>query len=299
MKRILLPYTNRVHRARQQLLLNELKKEFEVSVVEYETSFSDILDATFDYTGYFKNVIRDNFDLALIRADRFEVLPIAMLCAYKGIPIAHIEGGDLSGAIDNKVRHAITQLSDIHFTTNPESQRRVIQMGAKPERVFNFGSLDVEYAKSISLFRPQGKYIVVVFHPIKGEDSEELEKGIAFYEGDVKRIKSNKDSGKVYGTEEYTPEEYVRLIANAQCLVGNSSSFLKEASIFGTPVVNVGNRQAGRLKPHNVLDSPVDSTRIEKAVKYQINQGRYEPDYTYYQPNTAKNITKQIKEFLA
>jgi len=300
MKRIIFFSSNRVHLARQQILLGELKKHFQVDIVEHESKYKDILDIAADYMRNFKKAIKKGADLALIRGDRYEMLIPAQLCAYRRIPIAHIEGGDISGnVIDSKIRHAITMLSDLHFATNEEAQRRIIQMGISPTRVFNFGSLDVEFAKLIKVKQYTGRpYIVVVHHPIRGEDVKEIENGLKFYQGKVVKIKSNKDEGKQYGLEEYSPEAYIRLIANAACLVGNSSSFLKEASIFGTPVVNLGRRQQNRLKPHNVLDVlEVEAGKIENAVKYQLKHIRYAPDELYWQPNTSKKITEKICEF--
>ena len=113
------------------------------------------------------------------------------------------------------------------------------------------------------------------------------------------RILSNSDEGVQYGTEEYEPKEYIYLIAYASCLVGNSSSFLKEASVFGTPVLNLGSRQNNRSKPHNVFDCPeVKWERIESSVNYQLSHGRYNVDLFYYKPDTSKNIAKELKNFL-
>lgn len=299
MKRILFPSTNRVHYARQQILLEELSKEFDVVVEEYQSKYFDTLDAIADYANHFRKVIEEGFDLALVRGDRFEMLPIAMLCAYRGVPIAHIEGGDLSGAIDNKVRHAITQLADIHFATNEESQKRIIGMGVSPSSVFDYGSLDTEFARSVLLEDYKGEaYILVVYHPLENEDVEELDKALKHWNGKVVRIQSNKDSGKTYGNEEYLPEEYINLMAHASCLVGNSSSFLKEASVFGTPVVNIGERQHMRYTPNNVINVPVKKFDIKTSIAYQVEHGRYAPSDFYYKENTSRNITNELKKFL-
>ena len=302
MKNILFPITARPHMARQQLLIGELRKHFKVVIVEHQNYYRDILNIIADYANWFRIELKTrlDMDMVLIRGDRFEMLPLAMMTAYKRIPIIHIEGGELSGAIDNKVRHAITQLSELHFAISEEGQKRIIGMGISPRKVFNFGSLDVEYAKNVKIEPYLGKpYIVVVFHPIRGESPQEIDRGLEFYQGDIVRIKSNKDEGVQYGEEEYTAEQYINLLANASCLVGNSSSFLKEASIFGTPVVNLGSRQQNRLKPHNVLDVPhVEAEFIEIAIEYQLKKIRYQPDEIYYQPETSKKITEKICEII-
>lgn len=298
MKKILFPATNRVHLARQGILIDELKKHFEVHVEGYQNKHLDILNTVADCANHFRHLLKENdFDLILVRGDRFEVLPIAMLAAYRKIPIAHIEGGDLSGAIDNKVRYAITSLADIHFSTNKESFSRLIRMGTDPDWTFNFGSLDVEYAKSIPVGERED-YIVICFHPMPGENPilvEEIVRQV--YTGKVVVIKSNGDNGKPYGSEEFSPDEYIKLIAEARCLIGNSSSFLKEASIFGTPVVNVGTRQSNRLKAESVIDVSCTDLEIRKALEIQLDR-TYEPSELYYKPDTSERICEKIQKYL-
>ncbi len=310
--KICFPSTNRVYLSRQQLLLKELKKHFQVDIIEYRSAYDNILNVTADIANHFRKVLGgNNYDLILIRGDRFEQLPIALLASYKRLKIAHLEAGDISGAIDNKVRHAITALSDIHFATNKESYARLIAMGTDPDWTFNFGSLDVEYAKEISRIEgeiakinftnlenlPQD-YVLICHHALAGENPALIEKIVREeFKGNVIVIKSNKDNGAPYGKEEYSSEDYINLIAGAKCLVGNSSSFLKEASIFGTPVVNIGSRQQNRLKPHNVKDVPFEENQIRQMLRFQL-QTRYEPSDIYWQEGTSIKITEKIKEFL-
>lgn len=286
MKKILFPALNRVHLARQNLLLKELKKDFEVDILESEGKIDSILSD-------------DKYDLALIRGDRYEMLPIAMLCAYKGVSIAHIEGGDLSGAIDNKVRYAISSLADLHFTTNEASLERVRAIGSvNPDNAFNYGSLDVEIASKVIPENKKEEYLVVCYHPLEGEDPSIIDRAVrTSFKGKVHIIKSNSDYGITYGTEEYSPQEYLKLIANARCLVGNSSSFIKEASIFGTPVVLVGKRQDKRLLTHNIMKVPFEEKAIVAGIQAQV-KSHYDPSRIYYQKNTSQKIAKKIKEFL-
>src|SRR3990167_3027983 len=143
MKRILFPYTNRTH-ARNQLLLNLLKEDFDVHITTYGEKDMPMANVAVDITNKFKKALEIKPDLVLIRGDRFELLPVAMLCAYSGFKMAQIEAGDLSGVIDNKVRYAISHLSDYHFNTNEASEARLSMMGFP--NVYNCGSLDVEYA---------------------------------------------------------------------------------------------------------------------------------------------------------
>ena len=296
MKNIIFPVTNRVHLARQKFLIQELKKYFNVDVWEAkEEKGSMDVNAIF-YAIQFNNYMKGKkFDLALIRGDRYEVLPIATSCLYRGIPIVHIEGGDESGVVDNKVRHAITHLSDYHFCTNKESLQKLVNMGVPVENVWNFGSLDVEFANKVKPKRLRsGLYILVAYHPIKGENEKKLDKALENFKEDAPiRIGSNKDSGRAYGSEEFSPEDYINLLRYAKCAVGNSSSLLKEASILGTPVVLIGDRQKKRLMPHNVVNVSCKTERITKAIIYQM-QNKYKKDLIYYQPNTSKKICQQL-----
>ena len=290
-----------MHQARQQLLLHQLSKYFDVDVKDYRSPYADILGTTANMADYFQGVLTNNhYDLVLIRGDRFEVLPIAMMASYRGFRVAHLEGGDVSGAIDNKVRKAITALADIHFATNKESYARLIAMGTDPDWTFNLGSLDVEYANSIvKKEKPSKQYVMLCHHAMEGEDPALIEKIIREeFKGKLIVIKSNSDNGTPYGTEEYEPKEYLNLLANASCLVGNSSSFIKEASIFGVPVVNVGSRQVHRLKSHNVKDVPFQEYQIRQTFKMQL-QAKYEPSYLYYQAGTSSKIAEKINEFLS
>jgi UDP-hydrolysing UDP-N-acetyl-D-glucosamine 2-epimerase len=278
------------------MLITELKELFEVKVLDIEPRF----DLSVPYQGlhYYSEFNREvgEYDVVIIRGDRYEMLPVATAALYNGKTIVHIEGGDVSGVIDNKVRHAITQISDIHFATNKYSYSRLISMGTDPDKTFNFGSLDVEYAKSVPIIEGNA-HVLVCFHPIPGENGEAI-KHADFSGKQVIHIKSNNDNGKSTGSEEYPSDEYVKLLASADLLVGNSSSFLKEASIFGTPVVLVGERQNGRLLPRNVMKVPHNRDAVRVAVEYQMNHGRYKPDNIYYQPNTSKHIAQKLKELL-
>lgn len=301
MKTIVFPATSRVHLARQALLLDELKKYFEVDIFEPTTkregnaSIYSLLCAI-----EFNNFLtKKKYDLMLARGDRYEVLPLAIMAAYRGISIAHIEGGDLSSVIDNKVRHAITHLSDYHFCTNEESHARLIAMGINPNKVWNFGSLDVEFAMKVKDNQLRDKkYILVTYHPIAGEDKGELEEALKKYaEYDVIKIVSNNDYGASFGDESYAPEDFINLMRHAVCCVGNSSALLKEASILGVPVVNVGHRQDKRLKPRNVLDTECKKENIERAIDFQMTGDR-EKDLTYWQPDTSINIALKLRDLI-
>lgn len=297
-KTIIFPVTNRVHLARQKLLLKELEQHFDVEIFEPKRRSGNMVTDAILCSVEFNNLLAEKKpDALLARGDRYEILPLVVVAAYRGIPIIHIEGGDLSGAIDNKVRHAITQLADYHFCTNDEAHERLVRSGVPMDRVWNYGSLDVEFALSVLPRRiREDKYVLTAYHPIAGENEEELF-GAA---GDQPTISvtSNKDSGRTYGEENFTPEDYINIMRYAAVCVGNSSSLCKEVSVLGTPTVMVGSRQDRRLMPRNVVRVACKKEDIQNAVDFQMKHGRYEPDFVYYKANTAKNICQKIRELL-
>ena len=228
-------------------------------------------------------------DVVVICGDRFEQLAIAMAAAYLNITIAHIEGGDVTGSIDESVRHAITKLAHIHFVTNDDAHRRVLAMGEDPRYVFNTGSLDVELAARVDTDdRPTSRSTrygvghddrhraaVPDGDPASGDDRARQPRSTSRRRCARWRRSTCRRSGsgrtptpaparwpRACGTcASTTPEltaqmrfitnvpadEFVALLANAACVVGNSSAGIKECSYLGTPVVNIGARQQGRL----------------------------------------------------
>jgi len=301
-KKILFPATDRVHLARQSLLLDKLSEKYEVIISKYYKGNKMMSKEALKVFSFFDKELRKKEpDLLLARGDRFEVLPIVVAAAYQGIPIAHIEGGAEtgSGVIDSKVRHAISQLADYHFVTDYYAQKKLIFLGADPDYVFNVGSLDVSFAKLIEPKRiVEEDYILFLQHSIPGESNVVVHKVIEDLGVKVIGIKANSDYEKSITSEEYTPEEFISIMYFAKCAVGNSSAMCKEASILGTPCVLVGRRQDGRLVGHNVMRVPHEPEEIEKATKYQMEHGRYKADMVYYKENTEQMIADKIDSIL-
>ena len=267
-------------------------------------------------------------DIVVICGDRFEQLAIAMAAAYLNKTIAHIEGGDVTGSIDESVRHAITKLAHIHFVTNDDARRRVLAMGEDPNYVFTTGSLDVEVASQasaaitsdvvnrygvgheIDVTRP---FVMVIQHPVTTEleNREHLEntlRAVSALDLPAIWIWPNPDAGtgemsdSLRHFRENVPEavrrmrfitdvpvnEFIALLKVTGCLIGNSSAGIKECSYLGTPVVNVGARQQGRLHADNVAHTGYDRDEILVAIKQQIAHGRYAPSHLYYRPNASQ-----------
>ena len=275
-----------------------------------------------------------NPDIVLIRGDRFEQLAIAMVAAYLNKTVAHIEGGDLSGTIDESVRHAITKLAHIHFVTNDDSRRRVIQMGENPRQVFNVGSPDVEFAARVDkkydgrIINKTGTgapiditkpFLMVLYHPVTTEKNNrknteallrvvdeinlqaiwfwpnndagtnDVAKAIRFYR-EHGLLKNN----KIRFVTDVLPEYFIGLLRRASALIGNSSSGIKEASYFGTPVVNIGTRQQGRLKGGNVIDAIYKGDVIMKSIRGQLRHGPYPKSDLYYRPDTSEKMMRVL-----
>ena len=267
-------------------------------------------------------------DLVVVCGDRFEQLAIAMAAAYLNKTIAHIEGGDVTGSIDESVRHAITKLAHIHFVTNADAHRRVLTMGEDPNYVFNTGSLDLELASlvqtpltndrinsygvghAVDITKP---FLTVIQHPVTTESDNRahLEATLrAIVELDMPTIWfwPNPDAGtgemaeRIRHLREQHPaktekmrfitnvpvEEFIALLRVTSCLVGNSSAGIKECSYLGTPVVDVGARQQGRLRGEHVINVAYDAGAIVDAVRAQLRHGRFERSDLYYKADASQ-----------
>ena len=277
-------------------------------------------------------------DIVLIRGDRYEILAPAIAASYLNIPLAHIEGGDVTGTIDESVRHAVTKLAHLHFATNELSKERILKMGEIPENIYNVGSPDAEFLNSQDLtFNPNEiwkgetigvaerpdlskEYLIIIQHPVttehkkSKEQTEETIKAIHELKMPTIWIWPNVDAGtdelskavRVYreNTEQnhiqfvrfLDPTLFAKLLKNAACIVGNSSAGIKESSFLGTPAVNIGTRQQGRLKDKNVIDVSHDSEEIKEAILKQIKNGNYNQSELYFKPDTSKQIANTLAE---
>jgi UDP-hydrolysing UDP-N-acetyl-D-glucosamine 2-epimerase len=238
-------------------------------------------------------------DLLLLIADRYEMLAPASVALALRIPIAHIEGGEISeGAIDDAVRNALTKMSHIHFTSTHRARQRVIAMGEEPWRVHRAGapSLDhlrrsqlltraeIEQRLQIDLNQPS---ILVAYHPvtIRRETTEEVSvlfTALTHTEGQILFCYPNADAGSHHIIERsrsflscrsngkifanLDPITYWSLLRQVDALVGNSSSGIMETASFALPTVNIGLRQKGRERAANVLDAEPDPTDIREKI---------------------------------
>ena len=270
-------------------------------------------------------------DLVVTVADRFETMATAIAATYSNIRLVHLQGGEVSGNIDDRVRHAITKLADYHFTATEESRNRVIQMGEAEDRVFNFGcpAMDILAHENMDIdsqimMRYTGvgvnidwkaPYVLMVQHPVTTSygdgfiqvleslealkqfpdlqkivlwpnidaGSDDVSKGIRVF-----REKNMQESYHYY--KNFSPEDYARVLANARCCIGNSSSFIRECAFLGTPSVIVGDRQAGREHGHNIVFADYDRKDIFNKINDQLSHGPYEHDKIFGKGDAGKRI---------
>lgn len=277
-------------------------------------------------------------DIVVLLGDRFETYAAATSAMIHRIPIAHIHGGELTeGAIDDAIRHSITKMSTLHFTSTEEYRRRVIQLGEQPERVYCVGALGVENIKkqpllskreleksiSFSLDKP---YAVITYHPVTLENDtaeeqfidllnalDEMEgykfiftKANADTEGRIINqlidVYVDKNKDKAVGFTSLGMVRYLSALKYCEMVIGNSSSGLLEAPSFRIPTVNIGNRQKGRVRAESVIDCGNSQNEISQALEEAIQLKKKDRLRNMSNPyegrDTSKKIYGKIKIYL-
>lgn len=275
-------------------------------------------------------------DVVITVADRFETMATAIAASYLNIPLAHIQGGEITGNIDETVRHAITKLAHYHFPATEESGRRILKMGEEEWRVKVTGcpsidtlvseKLQLEDCKqfikkrtnaTIDLNKP---FMLLTQHPVTSEYMDgrkqitETLHALRRFPVQKMVLWPNIDAGSnlvslgirgfqdKYGNEDFfyfknfPPEVYNCFLENAVCLVGNSSSFIREASFLGTPSVIIGNRQEGREHGKNVIYAEYDREDIAAKVEQQLNHGKYESEHIFGSGNAGFLIAEYLAD---
>ncbi|HQO19646.1 MAG TPA: UDP-N-acetylglucosamine 2-epimerase [Acidobacteriota bacterium] len=250
------------------------------------------------YAGAF---VRQKPDLLMVLGDRFEMFCASLAALPFNIPVAHIHGGEVTeGAMDDSLRHAMTKLSHIHFTATEEYRQRVIQLGEDPEMVITSGAPSLDNLKNEKLlaaseiktatgFDPSEPFILATLHPETVGGVSNSEMALAFFaalEDSGKKVlvtMPNADPGaneireiikkittgnrRFFIFENLGTRLYFSMMKHASAMAGNSSSGIIEAASFGLPVVNVGDRQKGRVRGKNIVDVPPDKKAISVALK--------------------------------
>lgn len=252
-------------------------------------------------------------DLFLITVDRVETLATAQTVVLMNFPMAHIQGGEVTGTVDESIRHVVTKLSHIHFPANDDAAQRIIKMGENPQNVHTVGCpyLDIirthKYKDKKELsnkygFNPVKPLVIFTQHPVTteyGQGNKQLHITIEalteYSEIEIVALHSNADAGGREIIKEMKKnshfhifpnidsKDFLSLLKHADLMIGNSSGGIREAPSFHLPVVNIGTRQNGRLRAENVIDVPHNVEDISNA----INRALYDEEFK----KTVKKVT--------
>lgn len=270
-------------------------------------------------------------DILTVLGDRFEIMGVAQAAMLNNVPIAHISGGDVTeGAIDDAIRHSITKLSHLHFTSCEAYRKRVIQLGENPLRVFNVGSLGVEKIKKTPLmskqeleesldYRFREVNFLVTFHPVTlegqaGAQFYELLKALESFsqvgiimtcpncdEGNeqifrlINTFQSANKNVKVFTS--LGSRRYLSAMKYVNTVIGNSSSGIIEAPCFQIPTVNIGNRQRGRIQATSILNCPPERHAIHRSIQKALTTDCSCTVNPYDHEGTSDSIISILKTF--
>ena len=251
----------------------------------------------------FSNFIKEiSPDMIVIHGDRVEALACAITGSFNNILVAHIESGEISGTIDELIRHAITKLSHVHFVSNEGAKKRLIQMGELKNSIFVIGSPDIDVMKSDKLPSIEetkahyeigyDDYAILIFHPITSElntleiQIKQIVSAVIESNRNYVVIFPNNDAGSSIILKEYERlknnknfrifpsvrfEYFLTLLRNSRFMIGNSSAGIMEAEVYGVPTINIGTRQKNRTKNKNIINIDHNKENILNAIKRAEN----------------------------
>lgn len=273
-------------------------------------------------------------DILVLLGDRYEILVAAQVALIHRVPIAHIHGGEVTeGAFDDAIRHSVTKMSSLHFTSCEEYRHRVIQMGEQPSRVFDVGSLGVENIKAVPLmtkdeleasldFKIDTQTILVTYHPVTlgGDPAKDIREFLDALDQfkDLKVIFTmpNSDTGRdaiALAVENYVEKHsnsakaytslglkrYLSTLQFVKAAVGNSSSGIIEVPSFGIPTLNIGDRQKGRLASKSVVNCGTSKDEVIAGLNLCLSEEMQKEAKTYEnpyaKPDTANLIYQELK----
>jgi len=277
-------------------------------------------------------------DAVITIADRYETMAVTLAASYLNIPVVHTQGGELTGSIDDKVRHATTKMADYHLVATERSERIVQALGEKNSRVFNVGCPSIDLAKDIlenadEHYDPQEeydgvgsevdvteKYLVIQYHPVPTDYQSQYDKtwevieavdqlGIqAFWfwpnmdagtdqvSKAIREFRNRRQPDKLRFYINLRPRDYLTLVNNSACLVGNSSVGIRECSYLGQPALNIGDRQMYRERAENVVDVPCETDAIREGIETQVASDRYDRSTLYGKGNAGKEIGEILSD---
>ncbi len=272
-------------------------------------------------------------DVVLIIGDRYEALSASVAAAFMNLCVVHIQGGEVSGSIDESTRHAMSKFAQFHFPSTKRAAHFLIRMGERPDTILGVGCPGSDLARTMdrtldpSIINRRGSgaeidvsssFLLVIFHPTTTEfggeqkQMEELIAALAAVRQQTVLLWPNIDAGSDHVSKvvrrfrelqrpgwlrtliNLPPEEYARVLANTACAIGNSSSFVRDAGYFGTPVVLVGNRQDGRETDEHVVRARPLQAEVLTAIRQQLTHGRFPPSTLYGDGHVAHRIAEGL-----
>lgn len=277
-----------------------------------------------------------NPEIVVTVADRFETMATAITSTYMNIILAHTQGGEVTGSIDESVRHAITKMAHIHFPATKKSRDRIIKMGENKRNVFLTGcpSLDLIDRKKLKFDKKffdnfnyvgnkidlKSKYLVILYHPVTTQYKLEkknteillnvakkigyqiiwfwpnIDAGSDGISKSIRIFREKNKNCKLSFVKNLPPEEFLKIIFNSSCFIGNSSAAIREGSYLGIPSVSVGNRQKPREHGYNVIYSKINENELINKIKLQINKKkRILPSNLFGDGYAAKKIVKILE----
>ena len=310
----------------EEIVKDNFLNYFRYSNQKLQDSMDIILSKTI--LGFNKYITKEKPDLVVVHGDRVETLACTISCVLNNILIGHIEGGEVSGTVDEMIRHSVSKLAHLHFVSNLNSKKRLIQMGEQKNKIFIIGSPDFDIMKSSqlpSLKEVKSRYKIefnefgiLLFHPVTTE-IKELKRVTKILCNSV--LKSNKkfvviypnnDKGSEIILKEYKSnfknkniklfpsmrfEYFLTLLKNAKVIIGNSSAAVREAPFYGTKTVNLGTRRNTRVEAPSIKNLNFNQKKIIKEINYAFNKkAKYRKSKIFSYGNASNNFVKVLSK---
>lgn len=262
-------------------------------------------------------------DIVLTVGDRFETMATTLAAAYMNIPLAHTMGGEVSGTIDESIRHAVTKFAHIHFPACSDARERIIKLGERPEDVHLVGCPRIDLVAEVlerdrnglgpdlfregvgGVFNLNEPFLMLSQHPVTteyGAGERQITESLLAIEQmglptvalwpnadagsddiarGMRKFREHHDDSNIHFFKNLPTDIYISLMRRTTCLIGNSSSAIREGAFIGTPAVNIGSRQDMRQRGSNVIDVGYDREEIADAIQHQVDNGCYETEPIY------------------
>lgn len=263
----------------------------------------------------------------MIHGDRVETLAAAISSSFNNFLTCHIEGGELTGTIDEHIRHSVTKLSHIHFVSNLDAKNNLLRMGENPNSVYIVGSPEVDLMKSnklpsLNMVKARynidfKKYCILIFHPVT-TDLKFLKKDVEIILSSLDHLKKetvvilpNNDPGSItifkcyskFKNKNYLKfidsmrfEYFLTLLKNSSLIIGNSSSGVREAPYYGVPTINIGTRQKNRVKSKSILNMiDLDKAKLTHTIQLLSNKN-FKSIKLFGDGNSSKKIKSIFKK---